>query len=156
LYRIDLAADALERVTVPPDGGPSLGGQGLSAQGHDGASAPSFAADGRTLVFAANAFNLVSGDANGASDVFAVADRSEVTDPGTRGVAPPPPFSEPSPEWRMAVSAVSRADGSVRLNVVVPGAGTLRANAEAVVRIASHARSARHGRRQLARARLAE
>ncbi len=131
LYRIDLGSETLERITGGPNGTPSLrqgGGPGAA-----GAFSPSFGADGHTLAFASQASNLVGGDANGESDVFVVSDESFLDLPGSASVSAPPPPLRLKPRWRLAVSAISQADGSLRLAAVVPGAGTLRARAGAAV-----------------------
>jgi hypothetical protein len=124
LYQVDLAGGTIERAT-PGDGEDvSLGDQ------NQGATSPSFGAGERLIAFASNAYNLVAGDANEASDVFLVE-------------SPPPPTTAPSvlssrppslvlqPRWRLSASASSRPDGSVRVVAVVPGGGTLRARAKA-------------------------
>jgi hypothetical protein len=138
LYRVDLDAGTLERVTGGPGGAPSLGA-GFVVNG-DGAASPSFSADGRTLAFSSTASNLVAGDANGASDAFVVQDLSQADAPAATAISPAPAAFVPRPLWRMAVSAVSERNGSVRLAVVVPGAGTLRARASAVLGLAARVR----------------
>jgi Tol biopolymer transport system component len=56
----DLAANSIERVSV--DGG------GLEANG--ASSSPAISTDGRFVVFASEADNLVAGDSNGVADIF--------------------------------------------------------------------------------------
>ncbi len=128
LYRIDLGAETLERVTREAGGeGPSLG-SGLVERG-SGASSPAFDGDGHTLAFASTASNLAGGDANGASDVFTVAESPTEASAGELDVSPPPQGSVRKRQGRLVLSASSRADGSVRLVALVPGAGVLRARA---------------------------
>lgn len=145
LYRLDLAADTIERVTVPPAGGPS--GPNGGNVGDLGARAPSFSGDGRTMVFSSTAANLAAGDANGAADVFAVVDAVVADDPGSWTIAPAPPATPTAPEWRMAVGVTSRPDGTVRLDAVAPGAGTVRATVRATVPVTRTVRVRRTVRR---------
>ena len=143
LFRIDLAGEALERVTRGLRGAPSLSADpALAPQSADGASAPSFSADGSVLAFASEASNRVAGDANDASDVFLSVDRAVSHAPGTVEISPAPRVPLPPPRWRLQVTATARADGSVRVAAIVPGAGTLRLRASALV--AGAARRARH------------
>lgn len=151
LYRVDLDAGTLERVTVAPGGAPSLAA-GLLPQNGAGAASPSFSADDSVLAFGSDASNLVAGDANGASDAFAVQDLSQTDVPAAIAISPAPPAFAARPLWRIAASAASLRDGRVQLAVVVPGAGTLRARASAVLRLTVRVR---RGRRYVLRTRLA-
>src|SRR5690242_3567552 len=63
----DLSTDLVERISVD-----SSGQEGNGASGF--AYPPSISADGRYVAFSSTASNLVSGDTNGAEDVF-VRDR---------------------------------------------------------------------------------
>lgn len=143
LYEIDLTRESLVRVTHGPDDAPSLE-PGAGAITSNGAYSPSFADDGRTLAFADTASNLVSGDANVASDVFTVTEGEtpEVAGPVEIGSAPVS-HETTVPRWNLSVVPVVHADGSVTLDVVVPGAGELSADATAgvpiAVRVSAHA-----------------
>jgi Tol biopolymer transport system component len=128
LYLIDLGAETLQRVTVGPNGAPSLRAEG--APGGQGASSPSFGAGGSPIAFASLASNLVPGDTNGASDAFVVSDRRSASPPGEVSVSPSPPGPQARPLRRLVVGASSQLDGSVRLTALVPAAGTLRARAD--------------------------
>ena len=145
LYRVDLRSDTIERITVPPAGGPS--GPATGQSGDLGARAPSFSADARTIAFSSTAANLVDGDANGAADAFTVTDAVVADDPGTWTVTPTPPGPAVAPEWRMAVSVRGRTDGTVRLDVVAPGAGTVRVTVRATVPVTRTVRVRRKVRR---------
>src|SRR5262249_44402458 len=80
--------------------------------------------------FASDAYNLVSGDANEASDVFVVE-----TLPGApaqpSAISARPPALRTQAIWRLSARAISLPDGSVRVVAVLPGAGTVRAKADA-------------------------
>jgi WD40-like Beta Propeller Repeat len=151
LYRVDLDRETLERVTQGPGGAPSLGSGPLFARDGAGASAPSFSADDHVLAFASQASDLLPGDANGASDVFVAADPVEPDVPGVVAISPAPAPAPPRPRWTLATSAASLADGGVRLDAVVPGAGTLRVRTRATIVV----RAAPARGRKRARARLA-
>lgn len=108
---------------------------------------PSFTADGNMLAFASTAFNLAYGDGNGASDAFTVKRKRFATTIVQQSVSPAPANPTTTPEWRLAVTARSRRDGSVLLEVALPGVGSLRAAAEGAVRIGTgHTRQARRRR----------
>lgn len=140
LFDVDLENDTLTRVTQGYAGGVS---EPLNAT----TRSPSFTADGNTLAFASTAFNLVYGDGNGASDAFTVMRKRFATTTVQQSFSPPPANPMTTPEWRLAVTARSRRDGSVLLEVALPGVGSLRAAAESAVRISTgHARQARRGR----------
>jgi Tol biopolymer transport system component len=127
LFDVDLANDTLTRVTQGYEGGRSEPANALTG-------APSFAGDGNTLAFASSAYNLVYGDGNGASDVFVVARKRFGAEPVQQLISPPPAGPALLPDWVLGIVARSRRDGSVALEVHVPGAGSLRAGARATVR----------------------
>jgi len=131
LYLLDRETETLERLTGGPGGAPSLSGRSnLSAREIQGAGSPSFTADDRTIAFSSVASNLVSGDANGAGDVFTITDHPVHVERGSSAISPPPAgVSPPRRRWRISVSASSQPHGRVRLLVAVPGAGQLRARA---------------------------
>jgi Tol biopolymer transport system component len=147
LYLIDLDGETLQRITHG-DGGPgeaSLASTGLARDGA-GAISPSFGAGSRLIAFASTASNLVEGDGNDGSDAFLV-ERSEAARlPGAVTISPPPPARKRKPGWRLTLSAFSLPSGRVRLLAVVPGAGALRARAEAVLGAGSSPRTLAHAR----------
>jgi len=166
LFDVDIANDTLTRVTGGYEGGPSEHPHiRVTTTGRqyekftDGALSPSFSKDGNTLAFSSTASNLVYGDGNtppaslgGASgsadgsDVFYLS--REVFPPQSAETYISSPPGEPSitPSWAIGVTARSLANGSVRLYVEVPGAGTLSAATISAVTktVISHA-SAKHG-----------
>lgn len=62
----DLLTDTIERVSISTDGEP----------GNSNSYAPSISSDGKHVVFASNAPNLVTGDTNGQTDIF-IRDRTD-------------------------------------------------------------------------------
>ena len=142
LYVVDLAANDLRRLLHAPDGGDV-----------DGAVAPGAAlsADGRVVAFVASTTNLIAGDANGASDAFALAQTDDPpagTPPGA-GTGDPIDIDVSSGGGgaaRLRVRVSSRADGALLLRVGVPQAGRLDAVATAA-EAAGKARARRHGAR---------
>jgi hypothetical protein len=159
LFDVDLADDTLTRVTHGYEGGPSehphevVDKEDQYEQKGDGALSPSFSADGEALAFSSTASNLVFGDGNtpppgsesfdDGSDVFLVDRIVFQPDPTPQIVSAPP--NEPAlvPAWDLGVTAESLGNGSVRLYVDVPGAGTLRARASGAVKAHVAARSSR-------------
>ena len=140
VFDADLANDTLTRVTRGYEGGtpehPEIetGSEERYQRASDGAMSPSFTADGSELAFSSTASNLVFGDgntpANGqgevdGADVFAVPRILFTEEPTPQTISPPPANPVLEPLWRLAVGAVSQADGTVRLNVLLPAAGTL-------------------------------
>ncbi len=120
-----------------------------------GALSPSFSADGRKLAFTSTADNLVYGDGNtppGNAPLRGAGRRQRRVLRRTHGVrlaADPAvrlarrPRRAPNRRWRLGVTALSRADGSVVLYVAVPGVGTLTADARGALLIAPAAPRAR-------------
>lgn len=153
LYQIDLDTEALVRVTHGPGDGPSLvGGSGTVTA--EGAATPSYTQTGSILAFADTASNLVSGDANGADDVFTVRSTEPPASPGPVLIGPAPGSQEPPrPQWRLSVVPVTHANGTATLDVVIPGAGRVAATAGATVPVVLAARATRtNGQRRPARA----
>jgi Tol biopolymer transport system component len=138
LFDVDLANDTLTRVTQGYEGG-------VSEPAKATVSSPSFSADGNTLAFASTAYNLVYGDGNGTSDAFLVKRKRFASAIVQQSVSPAPGNPVIAPDWRLSLSARSRRDGSVLLEVAVPGTGSLRATASSALRV--RARRARAGRR---------
>lgn len=121
LYQVDLTAETIERATPGGGAAVSLGG---------GATSPSYNGNGLLLAFASSAFNLVPGDTNKASDAFVVES------PPAASVEDSVISNRPSqisvrPLWRITANVRSLRNGRVLLVVGLPGAGTVRAKAEA-------------------------
>ena len=151
LFDIDLASDTLTRVTEGYEGQASEVTPGATTA----TTSPSFSSDGDLLAFSSNSDNLVYGDGNKAADAFVVRRERFASSPPTQEVSPQPLLAPLAPRWLLQATARSRRDGSVLVDVSVPGAGTLKAGARAAVRVrvlagsrGDHARRASHGRRR--------
>jgi Tol biopolymer transport system component len=163
LFDVDLANDTLTRVT--------RGFKDESSEPASGVSgSPSFSADGNLLAFSSTAANLVYGDGNAAhgeirdgfdgSDAFVTRRRVITPTPAETYVSPAPAGPALTADWRLYVTAHSRADGSVLLDVLVPASGTLGVHADSAVRVSlgSHAarrRARRHPRTTVVMRRVA-
>jgi hypothetical protein len=123
LYQVDLRGQTIERVTPGGGGGVSLGEP-------PGAGSPSYGDEGRLLAFSSTAFNLVAGDANGASDAF-VVESPPPAPVGESAISHRPATLVVQPLWRMTVYASSLPNGRVRLTVGVPGSGRIDVSAAA-------------------------
>jgi hypothetical protein len=169
LFDVDLTDDTLTRVTHGYDGGPSEQPHlsKVTTGGHDpyqyglstpttGAQSPSFTAGGDMLAFSSTASNLVYGDGNTAgtkvteklpdgSDAFVVQREAFAPLPTPQYISPAP--LEPlTSRWILSATALSRRDGSVLLDVEVPGPGTLYVAARSsVLVVRSSARTAKRG-----------
>jgi Tol biopolymer transport system component len=170
LYDVDLAQDTLTRVSKGYKEGELSEQPGANTsnvedpyEAHkvtDGALCPSFSATGELLAFSSTASNLVFGDGNApvgeeggfdrdGSDAFVVNRITFPAAPTGQTITPAPPNPAPVPAWQLSASVESLASGAVRLNVEVPGSGTLQAQAEGRVAVrVSRARRARHGARR--------
>jgi len=173
LFDVDLANDTLTHVTQGFAGEASAAPHGTEVPGQDpyrntnGALSPSFSDGGDTLAFSSTAANLVYGDGNtpqqqespvfDGSDAFVVPRIVFDSTPTTQFVSNPPGIPPLTDAWRLGVTAFSRRDGSVVLEIEVPSAGTLRAGARGAVRVratrpiraehsAAHGRVSTHGR----------
>lgn len=117
VYAVDLQARTLELVTRGADGTQAVGNQVISL--------PSLDHDGARVAFASAATNLVPGDGNEQPDAFVshrvpdLAAPSPVVLPLAAGVPDPPA------RWVLRARARRRSDGTVALEAVVPGPGTL-------------------------------
>jgi len=154
LYEIDLADETLTRVTEGYEGGPSehphqtpiAGSRDQYTTLGDGSLSPSFSGNGDLLAFSSTASNLVYGDGNtpninetnlDGSDAFVVPRVVFGATPTPEVISAAPPNPTSTPSWRLQVTASTSANGSVRLFVEAPGAGTLRAGASAAMKISS-------------------
>ncbi len=162
LFDVDLADNTLTRVTHGYEGGPSehphtevtAGKENQYEIRTDGATSPSFSGNGDILAFSSTASNLVYGDGNtpgqvpnggsaDGSDAFFVAREVFSPEPAETYISSAPASPLRAPAWRLGVTAFSLANGSVRLYVEVPGAGSLSAAAEGAVASAAASHAAR-------------
>jgi hypothetical protein len=158
LYDVDLADDTLTRVTHSYEGGPSEHPhksvtsveEDPYLQEGDGAQSPSFSQAGNLLAFSSTASNLVFGDGNtpplgdgrlDGSDAFVIPQFvfEPIATPQVISGAPPNPL--PPASWSLGVTARSLTNAEVRLYVEVPGIGTVRAGASALMRVVTAVRS---------------
>jgi fructose-specific component phosphotransferase system IIB-like protein len=162
LFDVDLADDTLTRVSHGYNGEPSeqLHRTKLEcpedvycAEATVGAQSPSSSSDGNLLAFSSTASNLVLGDGNAppagpldGSDAFLLGREVFVPTPTPQYISPAPQ-TPLAPLWQLGSTALSRADGSVLLYVALPGAGTLRAGAQASVVVKSAGRSSSKSKR---------
>jgi hypothetical protein len=154
LYDVDLDDHTLTRVINGFEGGPSErphprreNGVDPYAGESDGALSPSFADDGDTLAFSSTASNLVYGDGNtppegglelpglDGSDVFVVPRVTFSSSSSPQYISSPPPNPAITPAWRLGVTSRSQRNGSVLLDLELPGAGTVRAAADGSLRV---------------------
>jgi dipeptidyl aminopeptidase/acylaminoacyl peptidase len=153
LFDVDLSDDTLTRVSRGYEGGPSehphpevIAGKEDQYGPTDGALSPSFSDNGDALAFSSTASNLVFGDGNtppvtieaptgsaDGSDVFVVPREVFSPQPAETYVSSSPPGPSLTPDWRLGVTALSLANGTVRLYVEVPGTGTLSASDKSAV-----------------------
>jgi Tol biopolymer transport system component len=127
LYVVNLHENTLERALLSSEGGDPNGSVGGD---------PSFSADGSLLAFTSSATNLISGDANQASDAFVVVRQAPV------GTAPPPAEVN-SIQGGFALSSTALPElglhvrqgkvGSLLLLVETPGAGRISAQARGAI-----------------------
>jgi len=157
LFEVDLTNDTLTRVTTGFEGGASEhphasvpSGEDPYLNSLDGALSPSFSNDGDTVAFSSTASNLVYGDGNtppntglpfDGSDAFLVPRVLFNSSAASQYVSSPPANPALVPVRRLGVTALSRRDGTVLLDVLVPAAGTLRAVAQGSVVVSVAARS---------------
>jgi len=138
LYVVNLHENTLERALLSSEGGDPNGFVGGD---------PSFSADGSLLTFTSSATNLISGDANRASDAFVVARQA----PG--GTAAPPAEVN-SIQGGFALSSAASPElglhmrqgkaGSLLLLVETPGAGRISAQARGAVPMPKTKSRSRH------------
>jgi WD40-like Beta Propeller Repeat len=147
LYDVDLGDDTLTRVTQGYEGQPSEPTSNVEAF----TGSPSFSDDGNLLTFSSFSDNLVYGDGNGNSDAFVIPRKRFPANPTAQEVSPAPASPLLVQAWQLQATALSRRDGSVLLEVLVPGAGTLRVGAQSAVRVRSataHRAANRHRARR--------
>ncbi len=146
LYLVDLASDRIRRLLRTPDGADVDGSVEAGAQ---------LDAGGDVAAFLSTATRLFAGDANEATDAFAVAEATDAAN------APPPGGLGRDPiditiggrgGSGLRVRVSSRPDGSLLLRVAVPQAGKLDAVATTGDAAGARAKKARgHARRLRAR-----
>jgi Tol biopolymer transport system component len=126
----------------------------------DGALSPSFSDDGDQLAFSSTASNIVFGDGNtptitshfgnevrsDGSDVFVVGRLEYPPEATAQIISATPAGPLLGTEWRLGVTAETLAGGRVKLYIVPPGPGAVRAFASSAVEVSS-ARASRSTRR---------
>ena len=169
LYDADLANDTLTRVTQSYEGGAAGHTEHESTSedpyhnNQDGATSPSFSADGAELAFASTASNLVFGDGNTPSltttssvddgaDVFLVPRILFATEPTPQTISPAPANPTFQAPWKLTVSASSLANGTVQIRAKLPGAGKLAASATSALPASTSRRAHKKVKRTVARA----
>jgi hypothetical protein len=162
LFDADLENDTVTRVTHGYRGEDERGEQlpveeqpGVDPyQREQGSYAPSFDDEGNTLCFASTANNLVFGDGNDAADAFVVHRVPPPSEQVTQFVSPTPANPVAAVPWKLSLSAVSLANGDVRLYADTPGAGELSAEALGSVLVSVRASGARRRAHRSRRARV--
>lgn len=145
-YVADLRSETLELVTRGVGGAKAIGNAGGSDD------VPKLDAGATRVAFTSGAANLVPGDVNGQSDSFVVSRSAPPQAPpvAAQDVPPADPGASARPAYRLRVSIAAAKDGTLRVDAVVPGRGTMtvdlrRAASRAAARrtVASARRSAR-------------
>ncbi|MCL2769689.1 MAG: hypothetical protein FWD42_06210 [Solirubrobacterales bacterium] len=155
LYEI-VDQESLQRITHGPGDGPTLEAGNPAIVTGNGASAPSYTDDDRTVAFADTGTNLIYGEVGARDSVYTATEPGAPDVPGTVTIGAAPPGRQPASQWRLSAVAVTHPDGSATLDVVVPGAGRLAASATATVPVAARrgakgaveARASRHSARR--------
>jgi Tol biopolymer transport system component len=130
LYVADLRSGTLQMVSYGYGGEPANGT----------VATPSFVGDGETLAFASSATNLVygafnqgGGDGAGPGNVFVTSQVSSPTVAGVSLISALPPPAVMVQGWEILLATSPGPNGSVLVDVTVPGAGSLKAVAKADV-----------------------
>lgn len=139
LYEANLKAGTLALVSQGYNGEPA---------NHEGSfggvSAVALSRDGRVLALASGSSNLAFGAINEGSDVFVTEEIDSPPITGQQSVTPLPPGPSGEPGWSISATARPSSDGSLLIDVYVPGAGRLAASASAsvaaTVAVGSHPR----------------
>lgn len=147
LFDADLADGTLTRITHGFSSESASSEETGALPEEEGATSPSFDRSGELLSFSSGADNLVYGDGNDASDAYLVRRTLFTNTAPQQYLSSPPPGLTLRPAWQLSVTAEVTRDGTLVLNVLVPGAGSLSATASATVPEAASATSARrrHG-----------
>jgi hypothetical protein len=133
LFDVDLQSDTLTRVTEGYAGQASEAPSGVAGT----TMSPSFSSDGDLLAFSSNSDNLVYGDGNQANDAFVVRRERFASNPPLQELSAQPATPAIAARWLLQATAHSKRDGTVVLEVSVPGGGTAHAGAQAAVRVRS-------------------
>lgn len=169
LYDVDLGNETLTRVTSGYEGGAPQHSVAESTNedpypfAADGALSPSFSSAGAILAFSSTAANLVFGDGNtppltslpefdDGADAFVVPRITFEPEPTPETISAPPANPLLESPYRLIVTAVSLANGTVQLRVRVPATGVLSASASSALPAGVARRAHRKVRRTVARA----
>lgn len=133
LYDVDLSDGTLTRLTHGYESETSTSQQSGGLPEEDGAASPSFTGSGNTVSFSSGADNLVYGDGNHASDAFLMQRTLFTNTAPQQYLSPPPGAVKLEPAWQLSLTAESMRDGQVKLNVLLPGPGSLGASASSAV-----------------------
>jgi Tol biopolymer transport system component len=129
LYDVDLTAGKMSLVSLGFDGQPA----------NSDVLSPDASHDGKTIVFASGAGNLVFGANNEGSNVFVVREVDPANTPAVQTISPLPAPAATTPAWRLSATTSRGPGGALMVDVAVPGRGKLTAAATALVSVASSA-----------------
>ena len=163
VYDADILDETLTRVTTSYEGGLDEQPHRESFEKEDqyypyqGAFSPSFSAEGASLVFSSTSSNLVYGDGNtpplgfeseyrDGADAFLVKRDVFIPEPSEQTISPAPAAPTLTPPWTLSAKVSSLPDGSIRLTLRLPGAGTVQTRATSSLTLARTARD--NGRRR--------
>ncbi len=119
-YVANLELGTLQRATVTYDGVEPTGAAGLLSLSDQG-----------TLAFASEATNLFYGDAVNGSEVYLSQEVPNQAQSATEHLSATPNEAPPQLEWKLNATAAPQRNGSVLVDVQVPGAGRLAVQASA-------------------------
>jgi Tol biopolymer transport system component len=132
LYLVDISDGTFQLASYGFDGQPAnVPSNGSVAS----VETPSFSYDGGPLAFASAATNLVFGAESDlfsfgvpvGTEAFTISQLVPTRAPGVTSISALPANARFKPEWRLSARARQNGDGSVRLDVRIPGAGVTRA-----------------------------
>jgi hypothetical protein len=132
LYLVDLSDGTFQLASLGFDGQPAnVPSNGSVAS----VETPSFSNDGGPLAFASAATNLVFGAESDlfsfgipvGTEAFTISQLVPTRAPGVTSIGALPANATLQPEWRLSARARQNSDGSIRLDVRIPGGGVTRA-----------------------------
>ncbi len=130
LYEANLKAGTLALVSQGYNGEPA------DAEGSvGGAGAAALSANGEVLALASGSSNLAPGTVNEGSAVFVTREQDSPEAIGEQSIAPLPPGPSGELVWGISATTKRSRDGTLLIDVSVPGAGRLAASASAPVPI---------------------
>jgi len=142
LYEVNLLAGSLALVSQGYDGEPANREDPVG-----GIRSAALSADGRVVALASGSSNLAYGMVNSGSAVLVTEEEDSAAQAGHQSVSALPAQASAETTWQISATAHPARDGSLLIDVSIPGAGVVSASASAPVPVTAAYANGPHSKR---------